>query len=554
MVWAIRQGTLNRQLAWLLAHQVGRAVRIGDAAADGFVIGGPAGSADEAILALPTPAAPMLDLGTGSPRSARLNLVFEAGTISHYSGFGPGAAVSKESLQGWTICFDVDLNLGQIAHEALGTATHAIPPSVAAILANYDASMFRIESIFLDLDNADLTRYDEAHSTIPTQDAFVRRNFGKGMGAWLAGFRGKANPFILGYPVSRLAAAPEPRAMFDPTGVSLSCSAARPAPGATAPAGEPTLNFLLLTGGKKVEDDPAYYAAGAGELHANPVAGTEGEGVAIVSRELFFNVYLRRTLAQPLLAQLLDLGDYRHARDDCGPDLAIDERTGGFQATDAGWHYEEHVKLAWKEGGGDLRHERESERRIACDLTLGMQPDGAGVARPTVSVTLSQMRYEWDQTDEDFGAAGAGYLGKGWARATMASHLALSYRLNDRGGFDIDSAFHADPAVTESGKDGVYKVTDLFAGLLGLGTISDAWSRQAAQLADTGAGVASVLATATGPLLDAARLAIVMPATSVFRYGGMRLNAQGDVEFALRYGDAVAGQASPGAGAAASSA
>lgn len=537
MVWAIKQKTLNQQLVWLLQNHLNPSVLIGDAERDGFVIGGAAGSADEAMLASPTDASPMLELNTGQSKTARLILTFESGTISHYSGFGPGALVKTQSIKEWKICFRVNLNLGQVAHEALGSATGTIPPSIRAMLTQFDPAMFRIDSIFVDLDNADLTTYDVGASSIPTDDEFIKTKFSVGMGAWLSRFRGQDNPFILGYPVSRLEPSGEPYNLFAPSGASLSSTDAQGANCAVAVPGDATLNFLLLTGGKKITDDARYRDPGAGVFHRNLAAGTDGDGVAIISRELFFNTYLRRFLAQPLLARLLELGDYRHARDECGPELTINARSDGFKGTDTGWHFDDHVKLKWHEpsGSGDFTHDRESERRVECDVALSMQSDGGDGAHPVVNITLTQYRYEWDQMNQDFGVAGNGYLGKGWASAKLNWHMTLAFTLNEHGGFHIASSAGSDAPVTLHDTDGGYKVTDLFTGLLGLGTIADDWKRQADALGDAGAGVAAALAASTGPMLDAARMSIVMPATSVFGYTGMRLNREGDIEFALRY-------------------
>lgn len=552
LVWAITQNTVNSQLNWLMHEHIPRHIKMGDLETDGMVIGGAVGSDDEARLALPTPSMPMVDFDTGQAKLARLYLNLDRGTITTWSGFGKSAREIKFNVSGTRIAFKVNMNLGQVAHEELGRPGGVIPPEIAKILQQFDSSMFSIKSIFLDFQNSDLTTYDEVNSNlvfIPLSggDAaamdFIKANFGKMMGAWISQFRGKENPFILGYPVARQARSEDVKAVLQPTGANLSTHSWQ-YEGASHDHqmdGLSTLNFLLVTGGKKILDDPKYYAPDAGVFHRNLVTSNDIDGKGIIARELFLGTYLQQNLIDPFLLKLKDLGDYRNARmDKAGDDrrLTVDESTHGFVPTLTGWHYNDHVVVHWEEDGNFI-HWRDSEQNTMFDIVMSMEPDRdpamLGALRLTLTIAAQLYRRETDETRQRWPGLPSTYYGKGWADARLKWNIWLQFIAGTDGKVDVKFSQHIDEPVKNHGIDGIFEFADFFSNAFGTHTISQDWDTNADSMVSEDNGIASRVMDATEAVLGNMALLVVLPAPSQFFYKNILLNADGDIEVDLAY-------------------
>jgi hypothetical protein len=535
MVYAITQNTVNSQLAWL--HRSGvipKGVQIGDLAGDGMAIG--------AAGAAATIAAPTVDFDTGSPRTARMIIAFTGGDISYYKGFGPSATVATQPLKGWKIAFNVNLNLGQIAHEHLANSA-AIPKEISDILSKFDPSMFSVQSIFMDFQNSDLANYDPLNSAMNTDDAFLRQTFATHMGAWLKRQQGANQPFILGYPVTRKAPPADVKSVFEPTGANLSVHAFENPVGATTrQPGLSTLNFLLVTGNRKITDEPRLFSGDAGSFHHNLVADNAVDGRAIIARKLFTSTYLYPLIVKPLQDRLHQQGDYVNARRDRGAGAEINDKSAPdrshlatFVETPTGWIYHDHVKLGWHESGF-YSHDRESEQEVTFTVDILTRKDQHGAPRLTVDIRSKLYRYEWDQQNTDVPPFKSNvYVGKGWASATLTWEMTLMFVAGADGKISIIKNSTVAPPAKDHGDAGAYKIADFFSNLLNLHGISDNWRDNAVGLGNVETSVVNAFIGATGPILDGAMTHVVLPGASQFFYKNIQLNAAGDVEVDLAY-------------------
>lgn len=540
MVWAISQNTVNAQFDWLQSSGlIPSELLLGNLARDGLTIGGT--GADRATIAAPT-----VDFDTGNAHEARLLISFTGGNVSYFSGFGAAATVVKEPIAGWSLAFDVKLNIGQIAHEHLTVGDGRIPAEIQKILTQFDSTMFSIQSIFLDFQNSDMANYDTILSVIKTDNSFLKQNFATMVGSWIKSHQGQDNPFILGYPVTRNTPSADVKAVFEPTGANLSTHAYEQAAGASdkTKGGLSTLNFLLVTGDRKITDSPQLFAADAGSFHRNLVQSNDIDGKGIIARDLFFKRYLKPLLIEPFEAVINSQPDYVFARPDRSPSIAINTKSGvanpangqraRFVSTPTGWAYEDDVKLAWHESGFNS-HDRESQQQLKFSVDVSMQPDADGASRLTLDIAGQLMRYEWDQVNQDFPFKSNVYMGKGWASAALKWTVRLQFIAGTDGKVTITHSSNTFDPIKDSGDAGVYKVADFFTDLLGLHGISDDWKNNAAGLDAVDRDIVTKLIAETDPVLDAASTRIVMPARSQFFYKNMLMNADGDIEIDFSY-------------------
>ena len=570
LVWAVTENTVNAQLNWLMeGGLIPRAIRMGDLNTDGIAIGGDEGTDDECILALPTPAAPLLDFDTGQAKLGHLFLTVEKGTATTWTGFGASARQVKYDIAGSRLAFNVNLNIGQIAHEDLSKPGGRIPPEIGKILQHFDSSMFSIQSIFLDFQNSDLDTFNENVSVIRLAQggvsadehdpsvSFLRQNFAKMMGSWISKFRGADNPFILGYPVTRNQPSAEVKTILQPTGANLSVKAYDYGSAADdhTKDGLSTLNFLLVTGGKDITKDQALYGPAAGVFSRNLVESNEIDGKGVIASEIFRGTYLEPNLFVPLLAKIKELGDYRHARDDVRPTIAVDELTNGFEPCPAtnptGWHYHDHVVLKWRDDSwGTNYHERESEQQLTFDVFMDMKPhfdstvdadpdfDQSLLASPRLWLTIvgTMYRREWDQTmQKEAGDIPDLYLGKGWATASNTFKIYLAFVAGADGKITVSHFARANPAVTDSASEGIFKIKDFFNDTFGGTSYADSWKSNATDLMSQESGIAKKVIDDTTDVLQNFGALIVLPAPSQFFYKNILINADGDIEVDVTY-------------------
>ncbi|KAA5547820.1 hypothetical protein [Adhaeribacter rhizoryzae] len=548
MVWAITQNTVNSQLDWLSGQTIPTQVSIGD-------INNDAGAIQGGIIGPPT-----VNFATGEPHLAYLYLKFKEGIFSYWSGHGRNQIIKQVHINGWILAFSVHLNIAQFAQDYVKDSK-AVPPEILDKLTKFDDTMFSIQSIFLDFENSDLSTYNDLQSDIPiTADASgapisiseanqIRDTFNGMLRVWLLNHKGTDNPFILGYSVTAKQTSDDVKAVLNPTGANFSTHGYE-YPGNlndSSKDGLSTFNFLMVTGNRNILGDPTLMRADSGSFHKNLVESNDIDGKAIIAKEVFFEKYLWDLVVKPFQDKVLTLGDYAHARDDARNGQSdfteeINDKTHTFLPDDdgLGWHYGDHVKLSWKEKGGETyHHQRESEQNLQFKVRVGTAPDPRpemmGAPRLTLTITGSVYRYEWDQVDQYFGKLGDSYLGKGWASAAIAYTITIQFVAGTDGKISIfHTSLQSDP-VTTSDTGGVYNIADIFTSLLNLHTIADDWSNNATSLANVNKDVAQQLIDATGPILDSAMTKVILPGRNEFFYKNIQLNTDEDVEIDLQY-------------------
>ena len=126
-----------------------------------------------------------------------LVLQFLSGSVWTGGGFGPLAGVQEHDATGWTYGVAITLDLAEVAREAVGT--NAVPPAVQQQLNGFMDAMFRVDHLFLDLDSADLLRFDPAATHVGDAGDDGARQLAMFMQFYLRDVSRGGNPFILGY-------------------------------------------------------------------------------------------------------------------------------------------------------------------------------------------------------------------------------------------------------------------------------------------------------------------------------------------------------------------
>lgn len=124
-----------------------------------------------------------------------LVLDFLSGTAWLGGGFGPLAGVRQYDVAGWSYGVAVTLDLAEVARENVGH----VPASVQAQLGAFMDDMFRVDHLFLDLDAADLLRFDPAATGTGPAGDDGNRQLAAFMQFYLRDVARGGNPFILGY-------------------------------------------------------------------------------------------------------------------------------------------------------------------------------------------------------------------------------------------------------------------------------------------------------------------------------------------------------------------
>ncbi len=555
IVYAITQKALNTQLAVLAGSTIPTKIVIGDPDTFGAELTG-------------TIAAPTMNFTTSISdlHTAYLNIRFTDGIFSYYQGHGSNQVLTTCHVAGWIACFNVKLNIAQIAQDYI-KVTKAIPSDILRKLTAFDETMFTIHSIFIDFEDANHCTYDASKSSVGN-DAEIGKKLGDLLRVWLLNHKGTNNPFILGYPISKKTALKSnfqrpslfvpffgmdfrdddnyrqaeneetQRAIFEPSGTTFSTTINNIQPDLS------TLNFLLVTGDRDLTKEPALMWPDAGAFSKNFIENKESDGKVIIAHETFFNRYLYNLLIKPLETRLQSLPDYVNARPDRSPNVVLNDKTHGFLLNGNGWRYGDHVKLSWHESG-DNSHDRESEQNIQFNVNVTTENDSSGNPRLTVNIYGSIYRYEWDQLNTDikgwapfvgtFTLKSNVYVGKGWGSAAINFSIKLQFICQEDGTILITQQSSEDAPIKQSGTAGIYEFADFFNQILGFDQISDDWSYNAASLGAIEAGIAYNFLNSISPLLDSTMQKVILPAKNEFSYKNIQINGDSDIEIELKY-------------------
>jgi hypothetical protein len=379
MVWGVTENTVNSQLEWLFdSGAVSDHVQFGDINNDGVSI--------EPLL---KPA--VVSFNTGTAKRARMTLTFTSGTAAYWEGFGPAARQKTVDIKGWKIALVVNLSLSALAAElrnaqsqpGMSTETHAI-------LQNFRDSMFSINSIFLDLQNADLVDFDAiSSSTFPDTDPnnpdprapLLRQQFADGIRAWITSHKGGNNPYVLGYAVLKNGVS-ETDSVLRATGATFSTQGYKYAAGAAHSAisdGLSTLNFLLVCDNRTIAGDPQLSSEAAGIFSRNLVATNDIDGSLIVSRDLFTRKYIEPFIIARLRSKLQAFDpNFVRGWANHQPALRQDLPPQNFTPDAPGmtWTWVDAPGLYWDEHNMLEREALEENRHITAVLSIVNNSDG----------------------------------------------------------------------------------------------------------------------------------------------------------------------------------
>jgi hypothetical protein len=216
-------------------------------------------------------------------KTVNLFIPFESGTMYYWKGYGRKATMEKVNMENWKYAFKVQI--GSIEKSV------ANDPSLSWMITEHskdalenviaqsglDQKYFRIESLFLDFENANYADYDAKNSYIPIDNTQLSA-FQNLLSNYFKTLKGTDNPYILGYAVKVKDVPYQEEAMFQPTALKYS----------TTYNEDPDLaafNFLMVTNKEGVFSD----AEDVGVFSASLITDASVDGELVINAKLFCN-------------------------------------------------------------------------------------------------------------------------------------------------------------------------------------------------------------------------------------------------------------------------
>lgn len=236
---------------------------------------------------------PWIEFGVpGNSRAALFYLPVSSGSLKHWV-IDHGKPVQKTiDFTDLTYAFKVNLDLVGIQQDDIKNNI-PIPPVVKQHLANFTDDLFTVRALFMDFQNADLSAYDKAKSTIPEALNTVKgiSDFQSAIENHFTSLSGTKNPYILGYAIDsknqNADAGVHPT--FVPTGATFSTFNDPHNSDLNA------LNFLVMTNKSGLPSAP-----GAGLFPENWATTTEYEGAFVLDSKLLFEEWFLPTIKNSL--------------------------------------------------------------------------------------------------------------------------------------------------------------------------------------------------------------------------------------------------------------
>jgi hypothetical protein len=520
MVWGVTENTVNSQLQWMFeSGAISNHVQFGNLGNDGVTIDG-----------LIAPAVVSFHTGTG--KRARMFLTFTSGTVTYWEGFGPAAKQKQADLKGWKIALLANLNLGVLAESIRKSDTQpGMSKETLAILQDFRDSMFSINHIFLDMQNADLVDFDAASSSVfpgaGPAAALLSQQFGDGIRAWITDHRGGNNPYILGYAVLKQdvdTADPVLRA----TGASFSTQAWKyPTGSAHTPVldGLSTLNFLLVCDNRNIAGDAQLSSEAAGIFNSNLVGENDIDGSLVISRSVFTNKYIVPFIFAPLREKLKKfdpnfLTDWaNHA-----PVTRQDQPPQDFTPDASGlkWTYVDAPGRYWSEHNMLEREDLVEHRYITANVSLLNNAD----KRLALHIEGQLQRYH-HRTHYTSGM----YVRDSWVQTTVNWHIDLTFVAGVDGKINITTTGSADQPIHDHGDGGLDAFADFFKGVLG---IEQDWDKFYNSFKDDPATLNQFIGRFSKSV-NATEMCPVLPAPKIAFYKNIHLNGDGNIQVDLTY-------------------
>jgi len=201
-----------------------------------------------------TMGAPRVELLSQSeaPRAVLLVLELKSGEANLKTLRKGQIVETKFEVKDWKLAFRVNLDMRYLEQKHSG----AVPEEVKRLL-QFNSDQFRIRQLFMNFQSLNLASFDFDRCTdgegkklgVGATEPILRA-----IGLSYAKLRDEENPFILGYSIETKTNTSRPLAVFEPTTGTFS-TFWEPRTGQPN-AGLGCLNFLLMTRGEKLPDDP----------------------------------------------------------------------------------------------------------------------------------------------------------------------------------------------------------------------------------------------------------------------------------------------------------
>ena len=525
MVWGVTQNAVNSQFQWLFeTGAISSHVQFGDITNDGVAVDG--------MLA-----PPVVSFNTGTGKRARMTLTFASGTATYWEGFGPTAKQKTADLKGWKIALIVNLNLGALAADRRSAPSQAsMSKETLAILQNFSDSMFSINSIFLDLQNADLVDFDAVSSTtFPDADPknpsliapVLRQQFADGIRAWITTHKGAGNPYVLGYAVLKKSTN-QTDSVLHATGATFSTQAYKYAPAVPHSAlsdGMSTLNFLLVCDNRNIAADPRLSGEAAGIFGRNLVAANDVDGTLIISKDVFTRKYIQPFIIARLRARLQAFDpNFIHGWANHQPSVRQDLPPQDFtpDATGMVWTWVSAPGLYWDEHDMLEREALEENRHTTAVVSILNNPDGR--LGMHVAGTLFRRHKRTHYTS-------GSYVRDSWVQTTVAWHIDLTFVAGVDGKINITTTGATSPAIHDHGDGGLDSFADFFKGVLG---IEQDWDKFFSAYQGDPATIQEFISNFS-KMINATEMVPILPAPKVAFYKNIHLNSDNNIQVDLTY-------------------
>jgi hypothetical protein len=520
MVWGVTENTVNSQLEWMFeSGAISNHVKFGNLGNDGVTIDG-----------LIAPA--VVNFNTGTAKRARMFLTFASGTVTYWEGFGPAAQQKQADLKDWKIALLVNLNLGALAGSIRQSDTQpGMSKETLAVLQNFRDSMFSINNIFLDMQNADLVDFDAVSSSVfPNAGPaapLLSQQFGAGIRAWITDHRGGNNPYVLGYAVLKKGVdTTDP--VLRATGASFSTQAWKyPGGFAHTPLldGLSTLNFLLVCDNRNIAGDARTSGEAAGIFNSNLVAENDIDGSLVISRSVFTNKYIVPFIFGPLRERLKKF-DPNFLTDwaDHQPVTKQDQPPQDFNPDPSGlkWTYVDAPGRYWSEHDMAEREDLVEHRYITANVSLLNNAD----KRLALHIEGQLQRYH-HRTHYTSGM----YVRDSWVQTTVNWHIDLTFVAGVDGKINITTTGSADPPIHDHGDGGLDAFADFFKGVFGM---EQDWDKFYNAFKDDPTTLNQFISRFSKSV-NATEMCPILPAPKVAFYKNIHLNGDGNIQVDLTY-------------------
>jgi hypothetical protein len=493
IVVAISQGTLNFQFQHLWKHKV---------LPQAFDI--KVGKKELNVTAM---GPPVVDLAMVTSKLARdaesalLKLPITHGSFTYWDTSGDDPVLKTEPLDGVTMAFRVELKLEETSLDAIQRTSDQGDSSFNLVesFSDFSEEVFDISHVLADFEHVDLDTWDPDSSILGGLSAEGGTELAKFWSTYLQEAAKSANPYILGYSVTKQpdSQLPADKALFAPTAATFSTSVHTPPSPDTA--GLATLNFLMASGSPDVSPP-------SGQFASNWIPSPDVYGTFAVSRQLFRERYV----AQYVLPRIADA-------------MGIPE---AFTETATGWtvaHSESSKTNHPNLDSGMVDVHQTDSYDAGCDVTIA---DGSF----PVMVTASGYMYRKAFFEEHPLGIDTTY----WGDARQEWTLTIEVSAADNGELVLAPAVTAGQLKTNSDESWLAKAADAVGGL---------FTRTVAQNMDD---IKQLLGSIENDLVQAfqGRLAaglnglqtmIVMPAGDTFDFKQVALSPEGNLLMQATY-------------------